>query len=374
MHYNKLMNHFESGVQENPQEASLLEKTYKSKITRSLVLMMNLSFLGQMGCMESRHKEQHSHSEIADARKVFDPGELSEKITMYSSRAGDKYVMSIGQIHSDVMLEPTVEGFNRGNEGGVKDLIENQKNIEALVDPLASKYGVPDVDLEKTPSTWGIEELRELKKSINDAKSPQEKLTTIQRTYDALNESTLIDCEKGPVLYLLLYSLNNLDSTILSQREMSVRDSLVADIGKNPLIKDENVYIWGGAIKSFVEGKVDIKLADDEHAFEKESPGAESFDMSNDRLGERLKAVRMKAEEIAKEKEFVKQGNITNNVREDVAIAMIGADARKSSQTIYPVIYGVAHEFTDNVIKYDKEHGANLGIINVYDAPRSGSQ
>ncbi|MDO8515987.1 MAG: hypothetical protein Q7S28_01925, partial [bacterium] len=329
-------------------------------------------FSGEAG---SRHNERVRQTK--DAEKILNLGKESGGFDMYASQEGGKYVLSIGQVHSDVMLKGTENAFEKLTEGGIQDLIDNQKHIEALLLNLKENYGVKEIYLEDTPSSWSLKKIDLLKNELGAIANPETKLSFIEAACAHFDDS-MFDCEKGPLLYCLQHALQELATTDLNEAGRVRAATLQKNIASSPLVSGENVYLWGGALKLFVEGKMNAKIADaDKEAakefasknFFAETPGIQNDD-ENENLEQRLRSAKIMASKMADQKDFMRMFIANNNFREDAALDIIARDAVHSSQRFYPLVFGVAHDFSDNIKKYDESHGPGLGLINIYEKAR----
>lgn len=353
---------------ESSPDFSILQKLYKSKFLRYLIIAGTLSFSNQFSCMEKGHKEEVSSAQVELAQKVLDLGEQSEKFTEYVAQEGNPYLLSIGQIHSSFFLSGTEKSFE-DNENGIKDLIENQKDIESLVLGLVSKYGIKKVYLESTPSSWGLEGLRSFKQEMSSLEG-NSRLERIGKAYE--ESQSAFDCQRGPLLYLLKLELEKTDVAGLDPDQKNIFDTLQSKVVNDSLISGDNLYVWGGVVKLFIEGKVDVAIADDPNSEEEAVKTLEHGDVDTEEiedLNARLESSRLKASALQKEKDFIKNSAVANDIRENAAVSGIIQDAGRNPQSFYPIVYGIAHDFTNNVCHYNSEHGSELGLINIYQKP-----
>lgn len=335
------------------------------------MLAGSLSFMSQLGGDAEGRRHQGRTRQVEHAQKIINLGNEAKYFTAYTAYEGEKYVLSIGQVHSDVMLEGTQKGMEASSKNGVQDLIDNQKHIEALLLDLQQNYGVRETYLEDTPSAWSLKLLKPLKAELEASENPAAKLAIVEKAYVYARDIT-VDCEKGPVLYYLERTLENLEKGDLSDSARKQASSLRERIAADHLIAGDNIYVWGGALKLLAEGKMNIKIADEQEGAtpflaEIEKGGGQEGDEEN--LMERLSAAKSRAEKLIEEKDFVRKSFAYNNYREDAAISIIAQDADKSTQRFYPLVFGIAHEFTDNVKKYDAARKGTLGLINIYEKP-----
>lgn len=348
------------------QKVNPLEKLYKSRFARALVLLSSLSFFGQFGCIEKPCQQHRKQAQVKLAKKIIDIGNQSRFFNSYAVHKGDKYILSIGQIHSDIYMDVTEKVFTEHSEHGVDDLVNNQKYIESLLLELIQRYGVKDVYLEKTPSTWNLDRIRETKEKIKNLKTPEQKIRAIESMHNDIDMLASCDSEKGPLLYALYVSLQHIDGSALPKREQISRTVLLSTIGNDPLISGDRVYVWGGAMKLFAEDRIDIKIADDD---EKAAKRLSRYVGTEDEaeLEERLRSGRVRPEELANHKEFTKRNFEVNNIREDAAVSIVAEGAKRSDQKFYPLIYGVTHNFSDNVKRHNDTHSSKLGLVNMYE-------
>lgn len=361
------------------KQQGFLERVYKSRISRTLALASALAFFGQFGARESRD----SHKESREVSKdTLDLGNLDTTFRAEKAEDGKQYILHIGQMHADFQLETSRRTYEKEFEGGMGRLIENQKHIEDLIQELSKKYGIQNFYLEDTPSTFDLESLTEKRGEIQKKleADPYVAGDHIQALYNEASKGTL-DSDKGPMMYLLSCQLGSVINRVERQiQQGGVSDLLLVKLAQykalrdqlaaNDLIKGDNIYIWGGALKLFLEEKINIKLAESKTALEEitkktfKKRGEIALDAEMASTDERLKSASLKAELLSREKEFLGMSIEHSNQREDATISVISKDFG-NGEKYYPVIYGLAHIFDDNVTQYKKGTGADIGLINI---------
>ena len=54
-----------------------------------------------------------------------------------------------------------------------------------------------------------------------------------------------------------------------------------------------------------------------------------------------------------------------HNIREDAAIDLITQSPISQSLQFYPLVYGLAHDFKDNIEKYNEQSQHDIGLIRI---------
>lgn len=368
--------------EEGGQSRGIFERLYKSKIFRALALTASLSFFGQFAVKNEYRWRDTKKSEAAE--KVLNLGEVGNNFNMRLVHEGDAYIIHIGQVHSNPTLEGTASHYEGGPKKPLDEVIESQKGIEKIILALSEKHNMHDFYLEDTPSAWGLETIKSIKSELdchkNDgAKEYFDAVLAIYKKIDDGSSPESLDSIRGPILYYLYSNLKNRIDSLDGAKDADQIPRyrmLSEEIRNNRIIKGDNIYVWGATMKLFGENKINIKLAETEES--KDSALKDSFDSSSRikkgefsdeqsrYLEEKLKAIGRDAKTINRDKKFVRKWNLNNDLREDGTLEIITPDINKNEQKFYPVIYGIAHDFSNNVGSFDKKHGLNIGLIDIF--------
>lgn len=143
-------------------------------------------------------------------------------------------------------------------------------------------------------------------------------------------------------------------------QEMSDRAKTGQAIRHYPAINGDNIYHWGAAEKLWIEGEIDIVSAETFEANRRSLEVVRTSPMTKEEFtnpDKRAEAIRMLNEKARQRDE----------IRDSTAVSIIAQD-RSDGQKLYPLIFGGAHSFRDNVERYNEEHPDRpLGLIRVWE-------
>ena len=296
---------------------SLFRKAYESKMARILVILGMLGIGGKINLAEPQRFSSPAAKHETFERARFELGKLEQKFTSVIEipNPQNRYILHIGQMHGGNTLEETRRGAEIYDED-LSHIIEKQKDVESLLMWLADKHQVRDVFVEGVDQTLitFIEKIKshiisrpdgtknnppmrwnELMYLSSFASIPQEGLTDQQRAFLLYLATCNVTEEKeklirsyhdyqannGNVLpeYVRLFKAwgetSRLDGIVTSLSNMG------KEMAEQDLLKNDRIYIWGGAMKLYLEGKIQVHPAEtiesNETAFAKYPGGEMTF-------------------------------------------------------------------------------------------------
>jgi len=379
------------------KKKSIFEKLYKSKTARLLAF---LGFLGTSSTFLPKAKYEYQKPsktyELVEHRKL-DLKELSEKFKSEIQIPHEKRsIVHIGQIHGADTIQETQEKID------IKEAISNQKGLEELLLFLSKNYQLRNFYAEGLVEGQ-LQLIGAVKNEINSIRKDEERLPP--ETWNRLlNLYTSADLEKvksemperyrAYVIYLSKCEfdkeINSLDNEYRRYEdekekpsekygklfqiwsEKGVNSQKVFDnlekqkniIANHELIQGDRVYIWGAPMKLYLEGKINLIPAETLEANQQAFtpyPGSE-ITFTKEQLKDPKERERF--EKLLEERKEIQEAR--HNIREDAAIDIITSSPDFQTQQFIPLIYGVGHNFKDNVEKFNKESpDQEIGLIQV---------
>lgn len=332
-------------------EQSVLERLYKSKSARAVAFAAALFGAGAITeSAASKHPKNEATIAGAVEKDELKLEGLADKFkTEVQVPGGDQTILHIGQVHRN---EVSFKEF-----GGVREIIKSQKHIEELLAYLKENgiadtvygEGVNDAVLHNISLMQhiGIEGIESMAKSLKDPAQGYSEETQAVCLYAA-------KCE-------LLREANQLDS---NYSQFEARDGIprgpkaesfiqelrkkADEIGNDELIRGDNVYLWGAAIKMYSERKINLRAAQNEKA--------DDETMAPYTLKEVIPAIL----DLGLKPKF------RHAIREGAALDMIAKDASTLKEKIIPLVYGAGHNFTGAVRDWNKKAGeGKFGLTQV---------
>jgi len=384
-------------IEREKDKKGIFEKLYKSKTARALTF---LGFLGVSGGVLPKPKYEYQPPtkkyELVEHRR-FELKELSDKFKSEAQiRNKERSIVHIGQVHGGESIDQSQEMVD------IKKLVSTQKNIEELMLFLAKDYkiknfyteGVLKEDLKFVdkirndisslrenenkfpPETWNkllnlatVINNKEIKSQMPDRHRAyvmyltkcefDKEISLLNGEYKNYKEGKEVASEKHKRMFEL-WEKKGVDSESVFKSLESHRNR----VGKDELIRGDNIYIWGAPMKLYLEEKVNIKAAEtaeaNKQAFEK-YPGGEIL-FTEEQLKDPEE--KEKFQKILEERKKVFEDNL--NIREDAAINIIINSPDFKSEQYIPLIYGEGHDFKDNIEQYnDKNPNQKIGLIKV---------
>lgn len=354
------------------EKRSIFERAYKSKLARTLALFGLLGagseFLRKSG--DFGHKPTYTQ-ELVRGEK-FDIKELGPEFDVEMEVPSDNAsIIHIGQVHGGTSLEDTktmIETRNKrtGESMGVEDIVASQKKIEKLLTLLAEKYKSKAVYAEAVAQDE-IDLINAVKDLIRQyEEGDRSQIRTLAELYDKVvsKETGVNHLHQAHLIYLIRNQMvsdrnslrDNLEkykageevdrkfSKLFSQNgSQGIAEIILADsqrdinkISSNELISGDNVYLWGAAMKLYLEGKIDLKPAE---TIETNQAALSSPNIS---LEERLR------------------------LREKTAMQQISKGSDLTKHNFIPLIFGKGHDFKNSVEGFNKYGVMNkVGLIRV---------
>lgn len=381
----------------NKNNKNIFEKMYKSKILRALILAGAIGGAAK-AIPDASQKETQTEIKYEKVEKnSFDLGSLQKNFSskIETENHEGKYVVHIGQIHGGDSVEESKNGMESAGKN-LEYLIERQKGIEKILLYLAERYQTKDVFVEGVDASL-VNLVENVKKQIyynenREKNNPQERWDAANYLSKLAqkNSSGLTQKHQAHLLYLAQCVLKNESENLFRAKESLAKNQqclkeysdiikklenekvdipqvinnlskIQKEIGNNNLLKNERIYIWGGAMKLYMEGKINI------HPTETLEANKEYFAKhatSPSFTKEELKTpdVQQKIKEITEERENVLKQR--NDLRENVALDAIIKSRVSEHQQFIPLVYGEGHDFKDNVDKLNKENW-NIGLLRL---------
>ncbi len=281
------------------------------------------------------------HFELGDIRSRF---ELKEKKDI----RGPRTIFEVVQLHSSGELARDEKS------GAAPFIIQNQKDIEALINYVGEEYGIHTFFLEgldlaaDTEAAFLYKYLNQCDGLFNtamrngDTAAVQKLLATLIEDYDKnSNRPDLDEFQKATLGYFLRVRLRKFLPFATTEDRPGFELKL-AELAEQRLIKGDNLYITlGGPWKARIdgEGKFNLETGDNRAA-----------------AMEMLEVIRNTPKESApaeaKEKHQKRLVELSR-IREDAAVASTNAwmDAHRENKTFY--VIGSAHNSTGNVKRYN---------------------
>jgi hypothetical protein len=376
------------------ERRGIFDRVYRSRTARILAVAAALGIGGKffLDKQEKFHKPVTRY-ELID-KNILDIGNLEKKFfkKIEIESPQNRYILHIGQLHGSDNVEETESGFKKYGKK-IKDLEQIQKNIEELLLLISDKYGVKDVFIEGLDKDT-LNFFDQLKKEITEAPLTDRWDYLIQLYYFAKNEKeNLTQSQRAHILYLVKIKLSGEIKILEKNIEINnkkpeslpseystlfktchknnvtidkMRDNLVDleyEISDHELIRGERIYMWGGAMKAYLEDLISVHPAEtleaNREAFAKYSN--EEFTVTQTQINkpQELEKMRKLIEERIR---FNERGN---NIREDAAITQITQSPEFELRQIIPLVYGDGHDFKDNIEKINKKSKNNLGLIKI---------
>ncbi|MDO8529156.1 MAG: hypothetical protein Q7S18_00625 [bacterium] len=382
------------------ERKNIFEKIYKSKIARMLTLAAALGIGGKF--IFEKQADFHEPSiryELSEKNRL-ELGELENKFSskMEIPNAENKYVLHIAQIHGASSLEESIRGMEKiGKNLGY--LIEKQRDVESLLAFLSEKYQIKDVFVEGTDKTI-ISFIEEIKSNIAKNKDGTRK-APVERWNKAISifnfakdkQEGFTDAQRAHLLYLSQSAIKNEKEFLFQSYEryqsgtgdveqeyldlfklwqqagISFDDAISGlsgqekEMGAHELLKDDRIYIWGGAMKLYLEGKINAHPAEtmeaNQKAFAKYPGGTIAFTQEQLKDSKELEKLR----KIVEEREAIDEKG--NDIRENAAINLIVQAPSFQARQFSPLIYGQGHDFKNNIEKFNSQSQRSVGLMRI---------
>jgi len=289
-----------------------------------------------------------------------------------------KYILHIGQIHKTP--------YNLTNAVQHARVIDYQKSIADFISSLVNdRSSTTNVFTEGfTAEDEGV--CNEIRLSI---KSDLDNLAFDLNSYRMLtalhskHSSGMTDLKifMTQLNYLFRAKLNELEKYFQSHPEAtgnfneqekqdferSLKYAREMFVGSNAYPGEDAIFYYGAAEKLFLDGKIYRKAA------EARASNAAAFKI-DDTIDDAIKkmgsaSTKEESDNLAMEVGKLKasEKKITYDIREDVALRILGDFARTNNQQVIPLVYGASHDFSDNVLKWNKSHPKQpFGLIKVW--------
>jgi hypothetical protein len=311
------------------EKRNIFEKIRNSKLAIGLFLIGGLSSMEWMGRQaEKISLEDPNVSKIADQLKIVVP-KTEAQVRVKSQ---NQYIVHILQVHQyDNSFNDTKQIYDENVEGGFQSLISSQKEIEKILLELSDKNDSKDVFIEGLTT----EDINVLDKRIvlfsersgNDL-TDFDKLVTKYEHYKEHRED-IEDALRAFFIYAILQSADkilaseNLNKDSADFKQMLQKRNEIAD---NPMIKGDNIYVWGAERKLWIEGKITVKAAE-----------AQSIE-------DQLKDFKGTGQE-----EVQQYRDLIVYQRQSAAIQEIINSGEK--EKYIPIVFGASHDFKRDVVK-----------------------
>ena len=289
-----------------------------------------------------------------------------------------KYILHIGQIHATP--------HNLTNATKRASVIDYQKSIAELISSLVNEQPSAANVFSEGFTTEDESICNEIRLNV---KEDLAELAPDLNSYHALpvlyakhsRGLTHLKMFMTQLNYLFQNKFSDLEKHFQSQSEMigdldepekrgfeqSLKDAREMFIGTETRPDEDAIFYYGAADKLFLDGKIYRKAAEarasNETAFKIDDLIDDAIEKMNDvRTKEELNRSVM---EIAKLRASEKK--LTYDIREDVALRILGDFGTTNNQQVIPLVYGASHDFSDNVLKWNKSHPKQpFGLIKVW--------
>src|SRR3989338_208169 len=382
------------------ERRNLFERVYKSKTARMLAMAATIGISGKF--LFEKQEEYHKPStqyELVEKNRL-ELGELEKKFSskVEIPNSENKYILHIAQIHGSNNLEESKRRMEMiGKDLGY--LIEKQRDIEGLLTLLSEKYQVKDVFVENIDKTVNglIEQIKSdiVQNQDGSKRIPPERWNIAMNTFSFAKNSRegITDAQRAYLLYLAqntvkkeMISLSQFYESyrtktgeippeyinlfnIWGQRDISLDDVMKnlsdqeKEMGAHELLKDDIIYVWGGAMKAYLEGKINVHPAEtmeaNQEAFAKYPGGAMTFTQEQLKDPKELERFR---KIIGGRTAIDERGH---DIREDAAVNLIAQSPNFQSRQFSPLVYGKGHDFKNNIEKFNEQSQYDIGLIQI---------
>lgn len=323
---------------------SIFERLRRSKTAKTLAFA---GILGAGGAafesMRGDAKKGETRYELVGDREI-ELGELSRKFTLKKEIDGkNPLILHIGQIHGADSIKETEAAID------LQKLVEHQKDLEKLMAELKEKYGLKQFFVEGIAPDV-LELVRAVKEKTAAPRSDSRKdVIEYNNNLSAMFHniarvgSELTERHKAYLLYALKTAAEQIlnSSAVESDKELTEGlKSIVENMKSNELISGDKMYVWGAPMKMYLEGKIDVIAAETTEA------NQEAFAPHTSEEDRRNKERR-------------------HNIREDAALKIINQNTGRN-RTMAPLVYGVGHDFFDNVKAANKYAlSGGMGLLKI---------
>lgn len=322
---------------------SFLSRLRKSKTAKALALA---GLLGTAGALFENQREKTGPQEEVKYEltegKEISLGEFSKNFTIKKEVSGkNPLILHIGQIHGADSLAETATAIEKDK------LVAFQKDLENLILYLRDTHNLKRYYLEGVePGFFSVlNGLRaELEKMAQTEEKTALKSNRLISAFDKIAED-----EKLPERYraYLMYALKEAAERELKDRTGGMTEDerfglhqVAEHMKKHPLIAGNAMYIWGSPMKLFLENRIEVLPAETMEASQK---AFASFEDEKDRQNMERR----------------------HNIREDAALEVIKQSVG-NKEAVVPLIYGVRHDFSDNIsVLNKKEGGSKIGLLKI---------
>ncbi len=289
-----------------------------------------------------------------------------------------KYILHIGQIHSTP--------YNLTNAAQRARVINYQKSIAELISLIVNEQpSTTNVFSEgfTTEDESICNEIRlNVKRDLDKLALDINSYRTLSALYTEHSRGlTHLKMFMTQLNYLFRSKLNEMEKYFESHSEVvahfngqekwdfeqSLKDAREIFIGTEAEGEEDAIFYYGGDAKLFLDGKIYRKAAE---ARASNKAAFKIDDLIDDAI-EKMNDVKTKEElnrsvmEIAKLR--ASEEKLTYDIREDVALRILGDFGATNNQQVIPLVYGTSHDFSDNVLKWNKSHPKQpFGLIKVW--------
>ncbi|MBD3282106.1 MAG: hypothetical protein GF387_00650 [Candidatus Portnoybacteria bacterium] len=369
------------------EKKGIFERIYKSKTARALTF---LSFLGISSNLLPKQKHEYQppqqKQELIEHQQELELKELSDKFKIKKEIDKERNIIHISQLHGAESIAQTQE------KADIKEIISNQKDIEELMLFLSEEYDISNFYAEGLLEE-DLKFINTTKEYINkDNNLPIEKWHKLLNLKNTINteesKNQIPDRHRAYLLYLIKTELSKETKQLEKYKKEEAPkeykemfnqwnqeninpEEIYTNLKKHtehtsnhPLIKEDNIYIFGAPAKLYIEGKINIEAAETIEANKK------AFSPYSDQKTEFTQEELKDPEKIKEFQEILEQrkNEFKNkvNIREDAAIDTIMDNPDSKNQKYIPLIYGKGHDFKDNIEQHNnKNPDQKIGLIKI---------
>lgn len=340
------------------ERESVLSRLYKNKFARTLTLLTALGM--SAGNFMNDYEKSRNTGEQRNELVVNRPEQINLSIGEVKIKVEGKgpIIVHLPQIHGADSISETDKSLldrreKTGEQMSKEDIINSQKKIEGAILELKDKYNVDTVIVESVDQDI-MEMIKSIKASLARYDSGEKDSLGASQLFERVNnkdEIPMPDRYRAYLLYAILDHEQNQVSTLkkdisLFKEGKEINDKfkrlfqnkdteiqtvvleqeerVLSSMKSNNLINGENMYLWGGAMKLFLEGKIQVEPA-------------ETFETNQKAFSQKT----------------MTEANIT---REEEGIRLAAKYAKDHSKGVIPLVYGQGHDFTSTVKKWNENN------------------
>lgn len=370
MFENPFKNSADEELTETPikEKESVLSRLYKNKFARTLALITALGM--SAGNFMNDYEKNRNIEEQRNELVVNRPEQINLNIGEVKIEVEGKgpIIVHLPQIHgvdSISEINKAIESHRKrtGEQLSKEDTIESQKKIEGTILELKDKYNVDTVMVESIDQDI-IEMIKSIKESRDRYDKGESTSMSDMQLFKKVSEETELPMVERYRAYLL-YAIRNhekqqletlkkdmsnfqegqkvndkfkklfenkdpgIQNVVLEQEEGALK---IMEL--NELISGDNIYLWGGAMKLYLEGKIQVEPA-------------ETYETNQKAFAQKTMAD-------------------ANVVREEEGIRLAAKYAKDHRKGIIPLVYGEGHDFASTVKQWNennKDSSVALGRI-----------